>query len=242
MCFNMALIITKTELIERFGLTTLDAAAPDEIVINNISGFTRPPWPLITQEGGDRITTGQWGLIPHWVKEEKQAADISLKTLNARSETIREKPSFKYSVKSRRCLIPVSGFYEPHHHEGKSYPFYLTRENGGVFTLAGLTASWRGNITFSVITAPANSLLAKVHNKKKRMPVVFFDRDEERAWLDPHLCETEMNRFFTDREHPEMTGWPVAPFYGRGETDTPGAWERHHYGIEAVDGLLREST
>jgi putative SOS response-associated peptidase YedK len=138
-----------------------------------------------------------WGLIPFWVKDLKTAEDIRLKTFNARSETIFEKPSFRTSIKNKRCLVIADGFFEWRLVKGKNYPYYIQWAEGGAFAMAGLWDEWTNKETdeklptFSIITTKANPLLEKIHNKKKRMPAILRRGDEWR-WLESDLGKEDV--------------------------------------------------
>lgn len=124
----------------------------------------------------------RWGLIPFWAKE----AAIGYKMINARSETIAEKPAFREALKSRRCLIPADGFYEWKKLEKTKQPYCFSVGDEGIFAFAGIWDRWKspeGQIieTCSILTTSANELVRDVHD---RMPVILppeaFD-----LWLDP---------------------------------------------------------
>ena len=83
-----------------------------------------------------------WGLIPFWVGDLAAAAKIQNRTLNARDNTLFEKPSFRAASKYRRCLVLVDGFFDHHWHDGKSYPFYIRMKNGDPFALGGIWVKW----------------------------------------------------------------------------------------------------
>ena len=135
-----------------------------------------------------------WGLIPHWVKDESQKKKLWNKTLNARGETIFEKPSFRYSARNKRAILYVDGFYEHHHFGGKTYPFYISRKDGQPMAFAALWSDWQDPETgewtqsFTIVTAEGNSMMAKIHNNPKligpRMPLILPEELEE-AWLQP---------------------------------------------------------
>lgn len=140
----------------------------------------------------------RWGLIPAWAKDPS----IANKMINSRAETVAEKPAFRGALKHRRCIIPVSGFYEWHveQYAGKpvKQPFYFYPEDDdGGFGLAGITERWispEGEIveSFSVITTVANDLMQTVHH---RMPVI-IKPDEYGAWLDPNNQDVDyLNSF-----------------------------------------------
>ena len=142
----------------------------------------------IINDEGNQAVQFRWGLIPFWSK------DISSKGLiNARTETIHKKPSFKQSLKHRRCLIPADGFYEWMKEESGKRPYRITLKSGEVFAFAGLWDTWispQGDKINSctIITTSANTLLEPIH---KRMPVI-LDKEKEEVWLDP---ETDNETF-----------------------------------------------
>ncbi|NLN25601.1 MAG: SOS response-associated peptidase [Bacteroidetes bacterium] len=150
------------------------------------NGFQHPKTPIITNQKTDTIQLYNWGLIPFWAKDD----GIKKNTLNARMETIHEKPSFRNVVKNR-CLILADGFYEWQwlDEKGKKKQKYeLTLPENQAFAFAGLWSEWvdksTGEIryTYTILTTEANELMAKIHNTKKRMPVIVAT-DTEQNWL-----------------------------------------------------------
>ncbi len=134
-----------------------------------------------------------WGLIPHWVKDQEQKMKLWNNTINARGETIFEKPSFKDSAKSKRCILHVDGFYEHHYFKGKAYPFFIYRKDKQPIAIAGLWSEWldkdSGELikSFTLVTTQANELMKKIHNnpklKEARMPLILSNLDED-IWLN----------------------------------------------------------
>ena len=126
-------------------------------------------------EGGNRVELLQWGLVPWWAKDPT----IGNRTINARAETLAEKPSFRNLLRNQRCLIPADGFYE-WRKEGKGkVPMWFKQKNGEPLVIAGLWDSWKtpnGELlkTFTIITTAPNDLIAPIHN---RMPAVLSDQD-----------------------------------------------------------------
>ncbi|MCZ6513212.1 MAG: SOS response-associated peptidase, partial [Nitrospinae bacterium] len=130
---------------------------------------------------GREIHTLRWGLIPSWAKDP----DMANRLINARAETVHEKPSFRSSFRKRRCLVPADGFYEWQvRDEGKS-PQYIRMRTGGLFAFAGLWSEWdSGQVTlrtFTIITIAANRELESIHH---RMPVILLPEQYDR-WMDP---------------------------------------------------------
>lgn len=159
-----------------------------------ISGFAHPKLLVFTNKQPFEPQLFQWGLIPAWVKDEKTAKTIVNQTLNARAETIFEKPAFRQSAKTKRCLIYVNAFYEHHHRKGKTYPYRISMKDGSPMILAGLWDEWldkdTGELipTFTIVTTKANALMAAIHNNPKldgpRMPLILLPENQE-EWLRP---------------------------------------------------------
>ena len=146
---------------------------------SNISPGTNIP---VVLDAVDRnVQMFRWGLIPGWAKD----TSVGYKMINARAETIDEKPSFRVAFQRRRCLIPADGFYEWRVEDGRKFPYLFTLKNGKPFTFAGLWDTWRskeGGVINSctIITTEPNSLVAQYHD---RMPVILEDKLRWR-WLE----------------------------------------------------------
>ena len=123
----------------------------------------------------------RWGLVPMWAKDLKLGARM----INARSETVHEKPAFRSAFRRRRCVIPVNGWFEWRREDGEKQPYWIRPENAAAFSLAGLWERWEKGEepveTFTVLTIGASAALADIHH---RQPVIVEDGDLE-AWLDP---------------------------------------------------------
>lgn len=124
----------------------------------------------------------RWGLIPYWAKDPS----IGNRLINARGETLADKPAFKAAFAHRRCLIPADGFYEWQKAGRGKQPHYIRRADGGMFAFAGLWERWSDEAsrpiqTFTIITTQPNTLLEPIHN---RMPVILPEARYDQ-WLDP---------------------------------------------------------
>ncbi len=130
----------------------------------------------------------RWGLIPFWAKDSAMGARL----INARAETVHEKPSFRRSFKARRCLIPADGWFEWQHQAGRKQPYFLTAVDGAPLSFAGLWDSWdkEGHRveTFTIITTQACPALQEVHH---RQPAIVRPQDFD-AWLDPATPQTTL--------------------------------------------------
>ncbi len=138
--------------------------------------------PVITADAPDLIQTFQWGLIPSWTRDPKAGP----KPINARAETLAEKPSFRQLLQRRRCLVPADSFYEWKVTPTGKIPHRILRPDEAPFAFAGLWDEWTdretGEIrpTFTIITTTANEMMAPLH---ERMPVILPNRAAEQAWL-----------------------------------------------------------
>lgn len=139
--------------------------------------------------GGDReLAHLQWGLVPSWAKDPA----IGYKMINARAETVHEKPSFRQAFRTRRCIIPASGFYEWVQVGKEKIPHYIRLRDGEVMSLAGLWERWKSPEgeeleTCTILTTAANSLVKKLHD---RMPVILH-REEFDLWLDRDIDDVD---------------------------------------------------
>ena len=191
-----------------------------------VSGFVHPRVIVYENINPFQPVPSIWGLIPEWAKEPEK---IWNSTLNARGETIFEKAAFRKSAGSKRCLIPIEGFYDHHDFKGKKYPFYITSKEKEPIYLAGLWNEWidknTGEIlnTYTIITTRANPFMAKIHNKPKfsndpRMPVILPENIRE-EWLKP-LSRKEIQELATF-VYPDskLIAWTVPKLSGK---NSPG--------------------
>ncbi len=136
-------------------------------------------------EGSLGIREMRWGLVPSWAKTVKDADKYSM--TNAKAEEIREKRSYKVAFQKRRCIVPVSGFYEWKKDGTKKRPFAISLKTTSIMSLAGISEHWVSSDTgevvdsFSIVTTSANSFMSNIHT---RMPVILSSEQEE-SWLDP---------------------------------------------------------
>jgi len=164
------------------------------------NGFDFRASPVITAQHPNAFQLMQWGLIPWWTKSATDAGQIRMRTLNGISEEIFEKPAFKDAARDgKRCLIPCTGFFEWRWFKGGKvkYPYFIHHSQEKIFSLAGLWSSWTDKTTgemrdtYTVLTTRANPLLEKIHNSKKRMPVILA-REYEKDWLNPNLTRDDV--------------------------------------------------
>ncbi len=128
------------------------------------------------------IIHARWGLVPRWAKDASRAAQA----INARSETVESKPTFRDALKRRRCVVPADGFYEWTGPRSARQPLWIHRRDGQLLLFAGLYEEWKpsggeSETTFTILTCAANSVIAAVHD---RMPLILTDRDAD-DWMNP---------------------------------------------------------
>ena len=178
MCGRYTITVTIEELMTRYfiGDASFDHYAPR---------FNAAPMqyiPAVVHDGRqNKLGELRWGLLPSWSKEDKNAARL----INARSESLLEKASFKKLVATRRCVIPADGFYDWMVQESSKQPLRITLRSGEIFSMAGLYDIWtdpsgKRIATCTIITTASNSLMADIHD---RMPVILSTEAEAR-WLD----------------------------------------------------------
>ncbi len=144
--------------------------------------------PVITTQSPKKVYLMKWGLVPVWAKDPR----IGYKMINARSEGIEKKPSFRGPIKNKRCLIPASGFFEWARVGKEKTPYYFQLKTKEVFAFAGLYDIWtdaegRETKTYTIITTSANGVVGKIHD---RMPVILHAKDEA-VWVDNSKYEEE---------------------------------------------------
>ncbi|WP_200979882.1 SOS response-associated peptidase [Echinicola sp. 20G] len=214
MCYNVNQEFSEEEakaLEEEYGVDAkyLSRGSSPHIHRYLLKGFAHPKLIVLADNEPSKLQEFNWGLIPFWTKTSEQADDIAKKTLNAKSETIFKLPSFRSPIKKKRCLIPVAGFYEWMDHKGKKYPHYIYPKVRPFFTLGGIWEEWTdketGEIrkTASIITTAANPIMAKIHNSKKRMPLILQD-DIALDWISPELKEEDIASLMNPYDQKKM--------------------------------------
>lgn len=186
----------------------------------NIAPTQLIPSVLYSSELGERqLQMFRWGLIPSWAKD----AAMGAKLINARAETVNEKPSFKAAFKRRRCLIIADGFYEWQRLEAKKQPYYFRLQNSQIFAFAGLWEHWKspdGQIINSctILTTEANDLLRPIHN---RMPVILEPKNYD-LWLDPQVETSEkLQPILQPYQADLMIGYTVSTKVNNPKNNTP---------------------
>lgn len=216
MCGRYTITVTLEELIAKYFIR-------EHPVIQYAPRYNAAPMQHIAAVIHDgeqnRLGALRWGLLPSWSKEDKNAARL----INARSETLLEKPSFKKLVASRRCVIPADGFYEWKTREGGKQPMRITMRDGKLFSMAGLYDIWTAPdgtriSTCTIITTAANSLMEDIHD---RMPVILA-ADQEALWLDRRSRDIpSLMKLLQPYDPEQMVAYPVSAAVGNVRNDSP---------------------
>ena len=181
MCNRISVASTPRELDQAVrDVLNLDRLNELQFPLYNVAPRDHLPAVRLNEKGDPEWSVLRWGLIPSWAKDES----IASRTLNARSESIAEKPAFRSAYRHRRCLLPVTHFYDWVGPKGRKQPFAFQVKDEPVYTMAGLWESWiapSGEVveTFTVAMTEANEVVAPVHD---RMPVI-VDEPEREVWL-----------------------------------------------------------
>jgi putative SOS response-associated peptidase YedK len=191
MCFTIHIRSSRDAIEKRFNT---DASALRDFDFRYFhKAFENPALPVITQENPAKVALMNWGLIPHWARDESHAFSIRKGTYNARHESLADKPSFRDAYESGRCLIIANGFFEWQHIGKNKTPWFIQRSDQELFAIAGIYDRWRNpengeeRNTFSLVTTRANPLMEKIHNTKKRMPLI-LEKERENQWIEAVLA------------------------------------------------------
>lgn len=208
MCGRYTIKTSTDELADRF-----EAEARKEgVFLPQFNAAPTQDLPVVLPaDEGRKLELYRWGLIPSWAKD----ASIGNRMINARGETMAEKPSFRAAFKRRRCLAPFDGFFEWKKTEGGKIPHYITLTDGKPFAVAGLWETWRDKSnpdgkavkSFTVVTRQPNEFMVLIHD---RMPLILLPEEEE-LWLDPDSAP-EALMGLVERTFPSelMTAWEVS--------------------------------
>ena len=158
------------------------------------------------------------------MRSKEDALELRDKTLNAKGETIYEKPSFAQNILSRRCLLPVSGFFEWRDFNNNKYPYYIEPTTNPGFLLGSVFDTWvdksTGELydTFSIVTTPANPLMEMIHNAKKRMPLI-LDVEAADKWINPLSTTEDIKSIILPYNEGNMKAHTISKVVGNSKED-----------------------
>jgi len=218
MCGRFSLVTKPEELANKFHLRRQVTVAPRY----NIAPSQQV---IIIRSGTNgKITSSvRWGLIPHWTKDN----NFSAKLINARAETVQEKPVFCEAFKARRCLIPATGFYEWKEVGNLKQPYFIKMKNGSLFAMAGIWEFWQNpaGVTIescAIITTEANTIVGKIHD---RMPVI-IPETAYGLWLDPVRNGDHFREYLKPHDPFKMKAYLVSGLVNNVMKDEEGCiWE-----------------
>ena len=217
MCGRYSLKTPADTLAEHFRLATAPSLSPR---------FNIAPSQMIAVVRGGTWGQVRWGLIPSWAKDPT----IGSRMINARAETVAEKPAFREAVARSRCLVPADGYYEWQRQDGKGQrkqPFYIRLRDGRPFAFAGLWERWTGPDgktieTCAILTTEPNESLRAIHD---RMPVILAPHEYDQ-WLDPSIRQAQLlQQLFRAYPSDDMTAYPVGLRVNDPQNDDAGCLE-----------------
>lgn len=201
MCYHYSLTKKALSSLNRYNAKVNETLLSELGEMFHINGFQFKALPVLASNNPKEIQFFNWGLIPKWIKSIEEATKFRSNTLNARSESIYIKPSFRNaSNKAQRCLIPADGIFEWHTLNKKKYPYFISLKSNEMFSMAGIWEEWtdhetkESKMTFSLVTTDANPLMAKIHNEGQRMPVI-LPKEFELDWLNENLSQEDVLSF-----------------------------------------------
>jgi putative SOS response-associated peptidase YedK len=211
MCGRFTVTRSIRQIQERFDVPNADVKKAEDLFSPNYNVAPTDRVPVVLFDGTqNRLELMRWGLIPPWAKDEKSGAPL----INARDDGIAEKPAFRDSIPSQRCLVVADGFYEFHAVGKTKRPIRYVLRDKSLFAFAGLYAKWikpdANTILLSctIITTEPNSIVARIHN---RMPVI-LPKESEKHWLDPRLeSYGDIKRFLLPMDASAMAEYYANP-------------------------------
>ena len=202
MCGRYTLATPINDLVEQFDIEEY----PSSISASYNVAPTQEVAAVIAEDEKRKLEMLRWGLVPGWADDPS----IGNRMINARSETVAQKPSFRKAFKDRRCLVLSDGFYEWRHTSDGKQPYYIHMKDGSPFAFAGLWEIWRDGEKIrscTIITTDANELVGEIHN---RMPVILSPEDYS-LWLGPDFKEREaLTSLLRPYPNDAMEAYPVS--------------------------------
>lgn len=216
MCGRFSLAISKERISKKFNVDIPDDLSPNYNISPTQSTY------VITNTAPQQLQSMQWGLVPHWSKDEKLGHNL----INARSESIAGKPSFRIPIRRRRCLVLADGFYEWKKVGRQRQPYRITRREDPVMVMAGLWDEWRDSsggllTTFAIITVPPNAEMREIHD---RMPVL-LEGDAISAWLQDLPLEHTLSLLQTAPDG-SLDLFPVSKRVNSVHSNSPDLYQR----------------
>jgi len=233
MCSHLSLKEKAERIAERYRLKQWDKIKDIPLVYHN-NAYNYHPWPVITSAQPDTVQLMHWGLIPAWTGSQQKADELKVNTINARIESIFEKPSFEDAARKRHCLIPATGYFEWQTIKGKKYPYCIHLKGEEIFSMAGIWETWTdrqtgaAKETFSILTTEANPLAARIHNLKQRMPVI-LTKETEQDWLTGGFDSATIHAFMKPFDEHKMDAYTISRQISEKNSDTADVLKPYTY-------------
>lgn len=215
MCYRATQTSKTYEYANYYAAPVLNEKDLEDQIYYHANGFAHPNLVAISAKDGIRQTERMhWGLMPNWKKPLPDMVKLSNNTLNAKSETVFDLASFKGSIMTKRCIVPVNGFFEYKEVEKDKLPYFIHPKEHPFFNLACIYAFYQNPEnqewirSFSIVTGPANELMADIHNVKKRQPII-ISNDQINAWLDSSTSKEEVIHLMNPCDDSNMAAYRV---------------------------------
>lgn len=226
MCGRSSLTKKESDLEKRFDATFY---SEDLERYNPLPNFNVAPThihPVITNRDPKHFRPLQWGLIPFWAKDPR----IGSKLINARIETVLEKPAFKFAIEKRRCLVPFDGYYEWLRKGGIKIPYRITIKDNQLFSIAGLWEIWKSPAgeyigSFSLITHEPSPSISFIHD---RMPAIILP-EHERAWIDMDIPPKEALKLLSPYPDEALEAYTISQRVNKVAENDRGLIEPYNY-------------
>jgi len=215
MCYRTTQVSKAYEYADYYKARLNPNIETEDIVYYHANGFAHPNLVTISaKDGAKEAERMQWGLMPNWKKPFADMIKLSNNTLNAKSETVFDLASFKGSILTKRCILPVEGFYEYKEVDNDKLPYFIHPKEHPFFNIACIYAFYQNPAnqewikSFSIITAPANEFMADIHNTKFRQPVI-ISNDQISSWLNPTTSKDEVIHLMNPCDDSNMAAYRV---------------------------------
>jgi len=219
MCGRYSIVINPAKILSQFGVAI---ELPKEGIPENYNVAPTQNGLVLTDKQPDQFSLFRWGLVPHWAKDIK----IGSRMINARSENIEGKPSFRNPIRKQRCLVIGDSFYEWKRDGKNKQPMRILPEDDSLLIMAGIWSSWRDpNVenaetinTYSIITTNPNEEMQNIHD---RMPVIFSLASQQKAWLNNELPLPEVLALLQPPPPATLKFYPVDTAVGNVRNNGP---------------------
>ncbi len=235
MCGRYSLIVEMEQLLIYYGIQPSAYAHTPRY---NIAPGQSLPAIIADADGTRRIGPLRWGLVPSWAKEEK----VGYMMINARAETLADKPAFRKLLPSRRCILPADGFYEWRKlNKNEKQPYRITLKDKSLFSMAGLYDTWISPSgdkvnTCTIITTVPNELMQPIHD---RMPVI-LPPEHVRHWLNKEITDlSQLMQLLQPYSSEQMRLYPVNPLVGSVKNDSPACIEPYQIPQQDRDSTVQ---